>query len=214
VRAVLPAPVSCCQLGPQEAVAQASIIVSTAPSCPQVLYSSSTDAGVRVWDLTTMACRHILHGHRKPVTQLQLAGGMLYTAAAGGVVCVWRTDTHTCVDRFRTSRYSGGIRCMNVGCGARAVMQDREGLGHVCMWREWTCVTERPEGGCKPVSKQAHHTSWQWSGMVASIAPALTKCFSVLHCSAPPGRRTRLLLTGVGRRLHLHWSHGHDRQVL
>lgn len=83
----------------------------------QILYTSSMDTCVRAWDLNTMACKHVLYGHRKPVTQLQLAGGRLYTAAAGGVVCIWRTDTYACVDRIKTSKYNGGIRSMHVRDG-------------------------------------------------------------------------------------------------
>jgi WD40 repeat protein len=136
------------------------------------LYSASTDAGVRVWDLEvggrrwpapgrgsgllkglrpaserpavsarlsgglvcrpngpqhrmspphrgaaqTMQCVHTLRGHSKPVTQLRLAGGRLYTAA-GGAIRIWDTGSLRMVGRIQTSLYSGGIRSLLVGGG-------------------------------------------------------------------------------------------------
>ncbi|GBF92924.1 hypothetical protein Rsub_05760 [Raphidocelis subcapitata] len=77
------------------------------------LYSACTDAAVRVWDLETMQCSHVLRGHSKPVTQLRLARGRLYTAA-GGAIRVWDTATLRLVDRIQTSLYSGGIRSLLV----------------------------------------------------------------------------------------------------
>ena len=58
-----------------------------------------------------MQCVHTLRGHSKPVTQLRLARGRLYTAA-GGAIRVWDAATLRLVDRIQTSLYSGGIRSM------------------------------------------------------------------------------------------------------
>lgn len=60
-----------------------------------------------------MQCVQTLRGHSKPVTQLRLAQGRLYTAA-GGAIRVWDTATLRLVDRIQTSLYSGGIRSMLV----------------------------------------------------------------------------------------------------
>lgn len=79
----------------------------------QRLYSAGMDCSVRVWDLSTSTCLHVLSGHNKPVTQVQLVGDKLYTAA-GGAIKVWCTRTFEGVDRIKTSFYSGGIRSMLV----------------------------------------------------------------------------------------------------
>jgi WD40 repeat protein len=62
----------------------------------------------------TMQCMHTLRGHSKPVTQLRLAGGRLYTAA-GGAIRIWDTASLRMVGRIQTSLYSGGIRSLLVG---------------------------------------------------------------------------------------------------
>lgn len=80
----------------------------------QRLYSSSMDCSVRVWDLEAMQCVHVIKAHNKPVTQLRLVGSRLYTAA-GGMIRVYNTDTFKCIDKIKTSFYSGGIRSMLVG---------------------------------------------------------------------------------------------------
>lgn len=61
-----------------------------------------------------MCCIHVLRGHSKPVTQLHLVRGRLYTAA-GGAIRVWDAAGLRMVDRIQTSLYSGGIRSMMVG---------------------------------------------------------------------------------------------------
>jgi hypothetical protein len=93
------------------------------------LYSSSTDATVRAWDMADMACVAVIRGHSKPVTQLQLLGGRLLFTAAGGAVRVWDTQSFVCLAKIRTSFYSGAIRSMLVGSagGGRAAALGRAG---------------------------------------------------------------------------------------
>lgn len=78
------------------------------------LYSSSTDATVRAWDLADMNCLAVIRGHSKPVTHLQLSGGRLLFTAAGGGIRMWCTKTFMCLAKIRTSFYSGAIRSMLV----------------------------------------------------------------------------------------------------
>ncbi|KAF8073182.1 Cndp1 [Scenedesmus sp. PABB004] len=78
------------------------------------MYSSSTDATVRAWDLADMACLAVIRGHPKPVTHLQLLGGRLLFTGAGGAVRVWDTRSFACLAKIRTSLYAGAIRSMLV----------------------------------------------------------------------------------------------------
>ena len=78
------------------------------------LYTSSTDATVRAWDLSDMSCVAVIRSHSKPVTKLQLLGGRLLFTAAGGAVRVWDTKSFVCLAKVRTSFYSGAIRSMLV----------------------------------------------------------------------------------------------------
>lgn len=78
------------------------------------LYSSSTDATVRAWDLADMNCLAVIKGHSKPVTHLQLLGGRLLFTAAGGGIRVWCTKLFVCLAKIKTSYYSGAIRSMLV----------------------------------------------------------------------------------------------------
>lgn len=79
------------------------------------LYSSSIDATVRAWDVADMNCLAVIRGHSKPVTHLQLLGGRLLFTAAGGGIRVWCTKTFLCLEKIKTSFYSGAIRSMLVG---------------------------------------------------------------------------------------------------
>lgn len=81
-----------------------------------MLYTSGVDCTVRVWDLCQCQCVHTITGHRRPVTQLALCGGFLYTTA-GGSVRVWSTRTYKCVHVIKTSTYSGAIRSLWVSLG-------------------------------------------------------------------------------------------------
>lgn len=85
------------------------------------LYSSSTDATVRAWDLTDMSCVAVIRSHSKPVTKLQLLGGRLLFTAAGGAVRVWDTKSFVCLAKVRTSHYSGAIRSMLVSALVHSV---------------------------------------------------------------------------------------------
>ena len=89
------------------------VLATTMDEAAQRLYTAGTDGTVRVWDLATMCCQQVMACHYKPVTQLALVGGKLYTAAGGGIK-VWDTKTFEAVDRIKTSFYSGGIRSMLV----------------------------------------------------------------------------------------------------
>jgi WD40 repeat protein len=97
------------------------------------LYSSSTDATVRAWDMADMACVAVIRGHSKPVTQLQLLGGRLLFTAAGGAVRVWDTQSFVCLAKIRTSFYSGAIRSMLVSWGWYCLWGSHA-YGSTCVW--------------------------------------------------------------------------------
>lgn len=55
------------------------------------LVSAADDYKVRVWDLVTSVCLHVLEGHYSVVTSIQVdvASGVLYSASRDNVVILW-----------------------------------------------------------------------------------------------------------------------------
>jgi F-box and WD-40 domain protein CDC4 len=51
------------------------------------------DGAVRIWDLKTGECRHILTQHESLVALLSFSPSYLVSAAADGSLCVWNPDT-------------------------------------------------------------------------------------------------------------------------
>lgn len=51
------------------------------------------DGAVRIWDLKTGECRHILTQHESLVGLLSFSLSYLVSAAADGTLCVWNPDT-------------------------------------------------------------------------------------------------------------------------
>lgn len=51
------------------------------------------DGAVRIWDMKTGECRHILTQHESLVGLLSFSPSYLVSAAADGTLCVWNPDT-------------------------------------------------------------------------------------------------------------------------
>jgi len=63
------------------------------------LYSGSYDHTIRMWDLSTYQCVHIMEGHTDRITSLVLSadGKRLYSGSADETIRVWDTATGQCV---------------------------------------------------------------------------------------------------------------------
>ena len=45
------------------------------------LFSASADKTIRVWDIDTRRCEHVLEDHTRPVLSLAISGGRLYSGS-------------------------------------------------------------------------------------------------------------------------------------
>ncbi len=61
-----------------------------------LLYSSSHDHSIKVWDLSTKTCIHTLAGHVGEVSSLVFDNERLYSASYDETIKVWDLSTNTC----------------------------------------------------------------------------------------------------------------------
>jgi F-box and WD-40 domain protein CDC4 len=65
-------------------------VYSTIVNLPRnQVYSSSMDHTVRVWNLSSGSCDHVLSYHKTIVVLLSISPSFLVSADANGLVCVW-----------------------------------------------------------------------------------------------------------------------------
>lgn len=72
------------------------------PDCASVLFplrvvSGSRDATLRVWDIETGQCLHVLMGHVAAVRCVQYDGRRVVSGAYDFMVKVWDPETETCL---------------------------------------------------------------------------------------------------------------------
>lgn len=94
--------------------------ISTQPPVPPPLQ--------QVWDLESSDVVHTLTDHHKPVTQLRLHCGWLFTVS-GGVVRVFDTASFACVHRLKASDYSGAIKSFCVSWEGRRIFLGSQARG-------------------------------------------------------------------------------------
>ena len=64
---------------------------------------------IKAWSLVDNSMLSSIVGHKKPVTHMRLAGGLLY-ASGGRKVRVWDVETLECVQIITIDKESGNIR--------------------------------------------------------------------------------------------------------
>ncbi|CAL8463359.1 g2893 [Coccomyxa elongata] len=79
----------------------------------RLLFSSSTDLTIKVWDLAQGKCMRTLTGHSRPVQRLHIAGGRLYSIG-GRSLRVWDLATYTCLRVLQQPRESGALSALAV----------------------------------------------------------------------------------------------------
>ncbi|KAK9917148.1 hypothetical protein WJX75_001304 [Coccomyxa subellipsoidea] len=79
----------------------------------RLLFSSSTDLTIKVWDLQQGKCVRTLTGHSRPVQRLHIAGGRLYSIG-GRSLRVWDLATYACVRVLQQPRESGALSALAV----------------------------------------------------------------------------------------------------
>lgn len=66
-------------------------------SCSSRVVSGSRDATLRVWDIETGQCLHVLMGHVAAVRCVQYDGRRVVSGAYDFMVKVWDPETETCL---------------------------------------------------------------------------------------------------------------------
>lgn len=59
----------------------------------QTLWSGSDDHTIRVWDIPTGQCTHVLEGHTGGVLSLVTTGHTVVSGSEDGTLCVWSLNT-------------------------------------------------------------------------------------------------------------------------
>ena len=65
------------------------------------LLSASADKTIRMWDIDSRRCEHVLEDHARPVLSLAVCGNKLFSGSYDYTIKVWSLDT---LQRVRTLR--------------------------------------------------------------------------------------------------------------
>ena len=57
------------------------------------LLSASADKTIRMWDIDTRRCEHVLEDHARPVLSLSVCGNKLFSGSYDYTIKVWSLDT-------------------------------------------------------------------------------------------------------------------------
>ena len=93
-----------------------------------LLYSGSWDATVRVWNLATQSCTHVLQGHADAVTCLKLykdasEKSFLVSGSKDATIKVWDLETYECIHTFEG--HEDGVTCLDVVDSGRRLLSAR-----------------------------------------------------------------------------------------
>lgn len=66
-----------------------------------IVVSGSTDRTVRVWNIDTGACVHVLTGHTSTVRCLALNGQIVISGSRDSLLRVWHVETGECMQILR-----------------------------------------------------------------------------------------------------------------
>lgn len=64
------------------------------------LVSGSCDASVRVWDVVSGSCLHVLRGHKASISCLNILGDVLVTGSEDKSVRMWGMNSGQCMGSF------------------------------------------------------------------------------------------------------------------
>ena len=82
------------------------------------MVSGSRDATLRVWDIETGECEHVLVGHVAAVRCVQYNGKLVVSGAYDYMVKVWNPDREECLHTLQGHNnrvYSLQVRCRGGG---------------------------------------------------------------------------------------------------
>lgn len=57
------------------------------------LLSASADKTIRMWDIDSRRCEHVLEDHTRPVLSLSVCGNTLFSGSYDYTIKVWSLDT-------------------------------------------------------------------------------------------------------------------------
>ncbi|AYV84508.1 MAG: WD domain-containing protein [Hyperionvirus sp.] len=76
--------------------------VNTVSCGANILISCSEDKTIRIWDIQTRSCLHVLEGHTKPITDMRFDEKEVISASEDGTVRIWSIATGKEERRFQT----------------------------------------------------------------------------------------------------------------
>jgi WD40 repeat protein len=85
------------------------------------LFSASADKTIRVWDIDSRRCEHVLEDHTRPVLSLAISGNRLYSGSYDFTI---KVRARTCSSARSRGSY-----------GSRGLQQDSKG-GAACLWQQ------------------------------------------------------------------------------
>lgn len=74
------------------------------------IVSSSKDATIRIWDVTTGDLLRTIHAHNGPVNAIQLHGDNIVSASGDTLVKMWDVKTGACIRQF--AGHTRGLACV------------------------------------------------------------------------------------------------------
>jgi WD40 repeat protein len=132
----------------------------------EYLASAGTDATIRVWNLSTLACDKVLRGHADGVLCIKQVPvwNLLASTSSDGTVRLWSLDSWCCV-RILSGYHKKRIYCLDVHATETSLVLATGGSeGRLCIWkfsknlelsdeeekRSKGKESPRNSGGCRP----------------------------------------------------------------
>lgn len=100
------------------------------------MYSGSWDKTIRVWDLETFSCKHIINGHTEAVLALCVMGGHLVSGSYDTTVRMWGVQSETefeCVGVFHA--HNDAVRVLTSAGRNAATVFSGSYDGSIGFWR-------------------------------------------------------------------------------
>jgi WD40 repeat protein len=101
-----------------------------------LLASAGSDATIRIWNLRTLQCEHVLRGHADGVLCLRMIPKwhLLVSTSSDGTVRLWSTDWWWCV-RILSGCHKKHIYCIDsFVSGDKLILASGGSEGRLCLW--------------------------------------------------------------------------------
>ena len=150
------------------------------------LITASADTTVRIWDIPSMRCTHVLEDHRRPVLSLVVTDDYIFSGSYDYTVKVWDWNTKRKVATLRG--HLDAVRALII-CDGKLFSGSYDGTIKVWSIGEWKCI-DTLRGHAGPVrvlaTCQGMVFSGSYDGAVRVWDPRSLRCLAVMkgHSSA------------------------------